>query len=119
MPSIVDDDKSMEAVALAGYGFLVLSPSAGAEVDDEKYERIVIKLAEAMRQIGEVEDANFAEMACSILEFAARYMSAPFSLKAAPCSEQRRVADEMSKNLRKRIMGCCRNEGPAQETLDN
>lgn len=117
--SILDDAEAMAAIRDVGYGFLVLCPTAGESVDDEKYERMVVRMAEKLKEIGESEDATYIEIVCVALEFAARIVSAPLSMKASPRSEHRRVADEMAKNLRKRIMGSCRNEGPAQETQEH
>lgn len=119
MPSILDDEVLMRAVEISGYGYLVLHPKQGGGVDDEKYERMVIRMGELFGELCESEDANYLELVCCALEFSARIIASPISMRDLKRSEHRRVADEMAKNLRKRILGACRSEGPDQETLEN
>lgn len=112
--SILDDDKAMTAVDLAGYGFLILSPNGGNSYDDDRIERIVVKLAESMKEIAESEDATFPDMMCAAMEFAARIMSAPTNIKGGNRTALKRLADDMAKNFRGRIIDSARNLGPGQ-----
>jgi hypothetical protein len=117
--SILDDTHALGLVEAAGYGLLILSPAHGATHDDAKIERMVIRMAEHLRDFGVDEEATYPELLCAAIEFAARVSAASLALGAAPRSEQRKLADVMAKNLRSRMLGALRHEGSGQERTEN
>lgn len=117
--SILENTEAMAAVREVGFGFLVFDPSSCETADDEKIERMVIRMAEHLKEFGEDEDANWPELLCASLEFNARIVAAAYALQIAPRSAQTVLAEGMAKNLKDRILGALRREGAGQETKDN
>lgn len=117
--SILENTDAMAAVQMAGYGVLILRPGDGASADDEKIERMVIRMAEQLKEIGEGEDANYPELMCAAIEFAARIIASPFALQDSKRSDQSKFAEGMAKNLKTRILGAIRHQGSGQEQQDN
>jgi len=117
--SILDNPEAMKALADVGFGVLVIHPAAGATNDDEKIERMVIRMVEHMRDFGADEAANYVDLVCAAVEFAARIVAAPLALQNATRQQQRKTAQHMAENLRTRILGACRGEGAGTEHHDN
>jgi hypothetical protein len=117
--SVLDDERVSTALMEAGYGFLMLSPVGGATYSDDRIERLMVRLAESLKAIGEDEGASYCDLACASLEFCARMVTTPFNMKRGKRQELRKLADDMAKNLKGRILDSVRNLGPGQGETEN